>query len=315
MSKILTVFGATGKQGGSVIKSIMAHPTLSSTYKIRAVTRDASKPTSQELAKQGAEVVVADMSDKSSIAKAIEGSTAVYSVTDFWSHMSKDTEVGHGKSIADASKAAGVKHLIWSGLPHVTKLTNGQLKHVLHFDGKAEVSEYIETIKGNDMTATYFMPAYYMSNFLTAIQPADEKTGEYTIGLPFGNGDSTMVPYIDIEKDTGTYVAAILAADPTTVNGQHIQAVSEWLTPNQTAQELSKATGKKFNYRDVPADVWAKFLPPPVASELKENMLLVRDYSYYGKGSEKGQEEQDKKLSVGEKSTLAQWAKSTGKWQ
>ncbi|UZJ56406.1 hypothetical protein CBS101457_005726 [Exobasidium rhododendri] len=312
---IITIFGATGNQGGSVIKAILANPTLSSKYKIRAVTRDASKPKAQQLAEQGAEVVVADMSDTSSVEKAIKGSTAVFSVTDFWSHKNKDTEVGQGKAVADVSKASGVKHLIWSGLPHVTKLTNGQLKHVEHFDGKAEVSEYIESIKGEDIVATYFMPAFYMSNFLTMIKPADEKTGEFTIVLPFGDGDKTQVPYIDSEKDTGAYVAAILLADPASVNGQHVQAVSQWATPNETANALSDATGKTFKYQDIPADVWAGFLPPPIATELKENMLLIRDYSYYGKGTAQGQEGQDKKLSLPKTSSLSSWAKSTGKWQ
>lgn len=308
MSKILTVFGATGNQGGSVIKSVLAHPSLSSTYKIRAVTRDSSKPAAQKLASQGCEVVVADMSDPASVEKAIQGASAVYSVTDFWSHRSKDTEVKQGKAVADASKAAGVKHLVWSGLPHVTELTNGQLKHVSHFDGKAEVSEYIESIKGSDMTATYFMPAYYMSNLLTAIKPAGE--GEYKITLPFGDGSKTQVPLIDTSKDTGTFVAAILAADPASVNGQSVQGVSAWATPNGIVEALSKATGKSFKYSDIDAQVWSGFLPPPVAEELKENMLLVRDYSYYGPGTEAKQAEQDSKLNVGPKISLEQWAKA-----
>jgi uncharacterized protein YbjT (DUF2867 family) len=308
MSKILTVFGATGNQGGSVIKSVLAHPSLSSTYKIRAVTRDASKPASQSLANKGCELVVADMSDESSISKAIQGSYAVFSVTDFWSHMNKDIEVKQGKAVADASKAAGVKHLIWSGLPHVTKLTNGQLSHVLHFDGKAEVSEYIESIKGSEMVATYFQPAFYLSNLITSIKPGAE--GEFNFTSPFGDGDKTQVPMIDTSNDSGTYVAAILAADPASVNGQSVRAVSVWATPNEIVKTLSEATGKTFKYNDIDPEVFAKFLPPPVASELKENMLLIRDYSYYGIGTEQKQAEQDKALNVAPKVSLAQWAKA-----
>lgn len=58
MSKILSVFGATGNQGGSVIKAVLADPVLSEVFKIRAITRDAAKPAAQALAKQGVEVVV-----------------------------------------------------------------------------------------------------------------------------------------------------------------------------------------------------------------------------------------------------------------
>jgi uncharacterized protein YbjT (DUF2867 family) len=57
MSKLLTVFGATGNQGGSVIKTVLEHPSLSKTYRIRAITRDASKPAAVALKEQGVEVV------------------------------------------------------------------------------------------------------------------------------------------------------------------------------------------------------------------------------------------------------------------
>lgn len=81
MSKLFTVFGATGKQGGSVIKTILAHPTLSKQYKLRAVTRDPSKPASEALMQQGVEVVKADLNEKESVRKAVEGSQVVFGVT------------------------------------------------------------------------------------------------------------------------------------------------------------------------------------------------------------------------------------------
>jgi hypothetical protein len=81
MSKIFTIFGATGNQGGSVLRAVLAHPTLSKTYKLRAVTRDVNKPSSTALAAKGVEVVAADMNDASSIKKAVEGSSVVFGVT------------------------------------------------------------------------------------------------------------------------------------------------------------------------------------------------------------------------------------------
>lgn len=82
MVGILTVFGATGKQGGSVVRTILSHPTLSAQYKVRAVTRDPSKPAAEALKTQGVEVVKADLNDKDSVHKAVEGSQAVFGVTD-----------------------------------------------------------------------------------------------------------------------------------------------------------------------------------------------------------------------------------------
>lgn len=81
MSKILTVFGATGNQGGSVISAVLDHPKLSAEYKLRAVTRDPSKPSGKALADKGVEVVKADLLDKASVIKAVEGSDAVFGVT------------------------------------------------------------------------------------------------------------------------------------------------------------------------------------------------------------------------------------------
>ena len=57
MANILAVFGATGNQGGSVIRAVLADPVLSKSFKIRAITRDATTPSSQDLVKQGVEVI------------------------------------------------------------------------------------------------------------------------------------------------------------------------------------------------------------------------------------------------------------------
>ena len=81
MSKLLTVFGATGNQGGSVIKAVLAHPTLSKEYSLRGITRDTSKPAAQALQSKGVETVKADLNDPTSLRQAIEGSYAVFAVT------------------------------------------------------------------------------------------------------------------------------------------------------------------------------------------------------------------------------------------
>jgi uncharacterized protein YbjT (DUF2867 family) len=104
MSKLLVIIGATGKQGGSVIKSILSDPAASKQFKLRGVTRDTSKDASKVLADQGVEMVAADLDDKASLVKAFEGAYGVYAVTDFWATMDKDTEVKQGKNMADAAK-------------------------------------------------------------------------------------------------------------------------------------------------------------------------------------------------------------------
>lgn len=54
---ILVVFGATGVQGGSVAKAILNDPITSQRFRVRAVTRDPSKPAAVALANLGAHLV------------------------------------------------------------------------------------------------------------------------------------------------------------------------------------------------------------------------------------------------------------------
>jgi putative NADH-flavin reductase len=313
-TKLLTVFGATGNQGGSVVKSVLAHPTLSKEYKIRAITRDPSKPNAQALAAKGVEPVKADMEDAESVKQALEGSYAVFAVTNYWEKASKDLEIQQGKAIADAAKAVGVKHLVWSALPNATKLTNGVLSHIEHFDSKAEVAEYIESIKG-DMVATYFMPGFYMSNIKGSIKPGQDGVPTWT--QPF-HPTETQVPLFDTATDTGTFVAGILSQHPRSVNGLYVPAVSQWLTPNEIVQTVTKVSGTEVKFQSLPEKVWQSFLPMAenIAQELAENMVLIRDYSYYGKGAEKEQAKADEKVLAGAKTvSWEEFVEAHGPWK
>ena len=187
--KLLTVFGATGNQGGSVIAAVLSHPEASKTYRVRGVTRDPSKPSSQALASRGVELVQADLGDKASLAKAVEGSDAVFAVTNFWESRSKELEVAQGRNMADASRAAGVRHLVWSSVPHAGRLTEGKLARLEHFDGKADVEEYVEGVKGG-MIATYWMPGFFMQNIKGMINPGQD--GSPTFAQPWDASECAL---------------------------------------------------------------------------------------------------------------------------
>lgn len=313
-SKILTVFGATGNQGGSVIANVLSNSRLSSEFKLRGITRDPSKPNAKKLTNQGVEMVSADMNDLDALKSAISGSYAVFAVTSYWETMSKETEVQQGKNIADVSKLAGVKHIIWASLPHVTKLTNGELSHVDHFDGKAEIEEYIESIKGESgMIASYWRPGLFMSNLKGMIQP-DQSTGVPTLKLPW-NSEKTQVGLLDAVKDTGKFVAGFLLADPKSVDGFQVNGVSEWVTPKEIVETLRKTAGTKVEFHEVSGEEYEGYLPPPIAKEMKENMLLVRDWSYFGKGTEKKQAESNKILGDMKLTTWDDFVKQNGPWE
>jgi uncharacterized protein YbjT (DUF2867 family) len=298
--KVITVFGATGNQGGSTASAIFSSPDLSAKYKVRAITRDPSKPAAQALASKGAELAKADLDDLESVRSAIAGSYGVFAVTNYWEKASKSAEIQQGKNIVDACKEEGVKHLVWSCLPNVTKLTDGELSKVEHFDSKAEVAEYAEQVKGDDMIVSYFMPGFFMSNLTQQFQPDKEGAGVVTLSQPW-NPTETWVPMLDIQRDTGLFTAGLFEAG-SKANGVFVQGVSEWVHPKDITGQLSQITGREVKFVEKPASVEsAAQLGNKIAEELTQNMILIRDYSYFGKGSEKKQGESDGFLLPGAK--------------
>jgi uncharacterized protein YbjT (DUF2867 family) len=310
--KVITVFGATGNQGGSTVSAILSNPSLAAKYKIRAITRDPAKPSAQALASRGAELAQADLNDPSSLKSAIQGSHGVFAVTNYWETTSKDGEVKQGKHIIQACKEAGVKHLIWSSLPHVSKMTNGRLTKVEHFDSKATVAEYAEEVKGDDLIVSYCMPAYFMSNLTGQIRP-DGGDGVPTWSLPW-NAENTWIPMIDIQRDFGLFTAGLFEAEAS-ANGVHVQAVSEWLHPNDIVAALKEVRGGDVKFVEQPASVEsAAQTGNRIAEELTQNMILIRDYSYFGKGTEKRQAESDRFLIEGAKKTSFRDFASRARW-
>ena len=224
-TKIITVFGATGNQGGSVVNAVLNNPELSKKYKIRAITRDPTKSSATKLAERGAETVRADLDDLGSLAAAVDGSYAVFGLTDYWSLMDMEKEIAQGKAIAEACAKGGVKHFVWSALPETTKMTDGKLPNIDHFVSKARVAEHVEATKGSSW-ATYFMPAFFMQNFHSFVNKGPD--GTYALAATFK--PDTKLALIDIKRDTGKYVMGAIEAGQA-ADGKWIRATSEWTTP------------------------------------------------------------------------------------
>ncbi|CAH2307831.1 Hypothetical predicted protein [Pelobates cultripes] len=254
MKRIITVFGATGAQGGSVAKALLKDGT----FIVRAVTRDTSKPAALKLKEAGAEVVAADMDDKKSLEAALSKAYGAFIVTNFWEHFSKEKEIAQGKLIADLSKKLDLKHVVYSGLENVKKLTGDKLE-VLHFDGKGEIEEYFRAI-GVPMTSVRL--AFYYENFLTSKprKSADGKT--YELNLPMCD-----VPMDGISvADLGPVVVSILKC-PSEYIGKDIGLSAEKLTIEQYAAIMSKVTGKTIKDAKISPDQYEK-LGFPGAGEM-----------------------------------------------
>ena len=138
--KIIAVVGATGSQGGGLCRAILADPNGG--FALRAITRDPGKDKAKALAAKGAEVVKADLDDVASLTKAFSGAHGVYCVTNFWEHFSGEKEKAQAKNMADAAKAAGVKHVIWSTLEDTRKLMKPDDKRMPMLQEKYRVPHF-----------------------------------------------------------------------------------------------------------------------------------------------------------------------------
>lgn len=108
--KIVVVFGATGNQGGSVVRSILEDPKTANEFKIRGITRDPSMPNAKALEAKGVETVAAEINNKDQIKAALNGAYAVFAVTNYWEKMDGPLEEQQGRNIADAAKVCLYPH-------------------------------------------------------------------------------------------------------------------------------------------------------------------------------------------------------------
>ncbi|KAM8962299.1 nmrA-like family domain-containing protein 1 [Pelodytes ibericus] len=254
MKDIITVFGATGSQGGSVAKALLADGT----FAVRAVTRDVSKPAALKLKQEGAEVVAVDLDDKKSLEAALKGVYGAFVVT-VWDNTSEDKEITQGRLIADLSKCLGLKHVVFSGLENVKKLTGGKLE-VPHFDGKGEVEEYF---RASGVPTTNVRLPYYFENLLTSSKPKKSKDGKnYVLSLPVCDVQLDGMSVTDL----GPVVVSILKF-PAEHIGKDIGLSADKLTVEQYAAIMSKVTGKTIKDAKITPDAYEK-LGFPTAKQM-----------------------------------------------
>src|SRR4026208_1533900 len=201
--KIIAVIGSTGTQGGGLVRAILADPNCG--FAVRAITRDPNKDNAKALAAKGAEVVSANLDEVESLKKAFAGAYGVYAVTNFWDHFSAEKEKVQAKNIAEAAKAAGVKHVIWSPLEAPRQFMSADDKRmpmlqekyrVPHFDAKAEADAFFAGVP-----ATMLVTSFYWDNlFMFGLAPKKGDDGVYAWAFPMGNAKLAGIAGEDIGK-------------------------------------------------------------------------------------------------------------------
>jgi uncharacterized protein YbjT (DUF2867 family) len=275
--KIIVVFGATGAQGGGLVRAILNDPEKA--FAVRAVTRDPESDKSKALSQAGAELVKADVDDASGIEKALEGAYGAYFVTFFWDHFSPEKEMDQVEKMAKAAKAAGLKHVIWSTLEDTrnwVSLENDlmptlQEKYkVPHFDGKGASDRFF---KEQGVPTTYMYASYYWENMIYfGMGPKRGDDGKLSITFPMGDKKMAGIA----AEDIGKCAYGIFKKGEELV-GKKIGVAGEQISLANMAKQLGDSLGEEVIYNEVSPAQYRSF-GFPGAEDLGNMFQFYRDF-------------------------------------
>ena len=275
--KVIAVVGATGAQGGGLVRAILADPDGG--FAARAITRDASSDKAKELAALGAEVVAADIDDEASLESAFAGAYGAFCVTFFWAHFSPELEMQHAANMANAAKAAGVSHVIWSTLEDTRKFiplsddrmpTLGEHYKVPHYDAKGEANQLF-TDAG--LPVTFLQTSFYWDNFIYfGMGPQRGEDGKLAITFPIADGRVAGIA----SEDIGGAAYGIFKGGAAFI-GTTVSIAGEHLTGEQMAAKFSSAIGEEVGFNAVPPDVYRSF-GFPGADDLGNMFQFTTDF-------------------------------------
>jgi len=254
--KIIAVLGATGVQGGGLVRAI-CHDKDGG-FAARALTRNVTSDKAKALAKLGAEVVAADVDDPASLKKAFAGAYGAFCVTFFWAHLKPEQEIAEAKSMAQAAKQAGLKHVIWSTLEDTRKwvpLSDNRMPTLMgkykvpHFDGKGEADK-VFTEAG--VPTTFLLTSFYYDNLIHfGMGPKKGPDGKLVFAMPMGDKQLPLIAGGDI----GACALGIYKKGQEYI-GKTVGVAAEHLTGAQMAAALAKALGQEVLYQAVPHDMY-----------------------------------------------------------
>jgi uncharacterized protein YbjT (DUF2867 family) len=278
--KIIAVAGATGAQGGGLVRAILSD--TSGGFTARALTRDVNSERAKALARLGAEVVAADLDDEESLKRAFAGAYGAYCVTFFWEHFSPEKEMAQATAMARAASDAGIEHVIWSTLEDTRKwvpLGDNRMPTLMgnykvpHLDSKGE-ADRVFTDAG--VPTTFLLTSFYWDNLIHfGMGPRKGPDGKLALTLPMGD---KKLPGIAAE-DIGRCAYGIFRKGREFV-GKRVGIAGGHLTGAQMAAALTRALGQEVRYNDVPPEVYRGF-GFPGAEDLGNMFQFKRDFEEY----------------------------------
>src|SRR6202158_4427970 len=264
--KLTAVIGATGQQGGGVLRALQARGQ----FKVRALTRNPDKH--RELAE---EVVEADVDKPETLKAAFEGAHGVFLVTNF--REAGTDELKQAPAAVRAAKDAGVKHFIWSTLPDVEAISGGEF-NVPHFTGKAKVDRIVK--EAGFANHTFVIAPFYYQNLIGVLAPQKQADGSASWALPL---DPTVrsIHMGDI-TELGDIVAGAFAHPDQAGHGEYLPLVGDFMIFNEIIDTLNRQ-GHNLSFHQVPKEVFAGFFPG--AAEIAEMFAYFQAHTYLGSDS------------------------------
>lgn len=275
--KIIAVVGATGTQGGALVRAILSEPH--GPFAVRALTRDVNSEKAQELKKLGAEVVAADIDNVNSLKLAFHGVYGVYCVTFYWEHCMPEREMTQAATMAQAAKNAGATHVIWSTLEDTRKFISLKDERIPTIMGKYKVPHYDGKGASNDafrqigLPTTYLLTSFYWENLIyMQMGPKKDADGTLVFALPLGE---KRLPGIAAE-DIGKCAFGVFKRGAEFV-GKTIGIAGELVTGRQMAAAMTRALRQRVVYKPIPFDEYRQ-LDLPTAQDLANMFQFQHDF-------------------------------------
>jgi uncharacterized protein YbjT (DUF2867 family) len=265
--KLIAVVGATGQQGGGVVRALQARGQ----FRVRALTRNPDKHP--ELAD---EVVKADLNLPETLKAAFEGARGVFLVTNFWEQGTD--ELKEATAAVRTAKDAGVKHFVWSTLPDVEAISGGKFD-VPHFTGKAKIDRIVK--EAGFVNHTFVIAPTYYQGLVGA--PVLHKQPDGSTGWALPLDPAVRCLHMGDIAELGNIVAGAFAHPDEAGNGEYLPLVGDFMSFSEIVSTLNQQ-GHKFSFKQVPKEVFAA-ASFPGAAELADNFAYFQTYTYLGSDS------------------------------